>query len=185
MNNYEQKYLKYKFKYLTLKTNIKGGAITLINKFEETQKNMIYNELTSFVRDIQTKCTISNNKEILVDNKKWLWDNIKKLFGNTNHVIMKKYFDLRKEIVDTLIKNIFIYFNCNAELCEQTASGSVGADANLLSDYDLTIVNQDLKTSEIIQMFNSIIMTVFNNSTPAEAFDTNLYGYSKLYVGAY
>ena len=90
---------------------------------------------------------------------------------------MRKYFDFRKTIIDNLIANIFNYFSCNTETCQKDVSGSVGVDANLFSDYDLTVVNQNLKTSKIIQMFNSIIFSVFN-LTPAEAFDTNLYGYS-------
>lgn len=177
MNHYKKKYLKYKLKYLELKKQkIQFGGDGSKKDFEEKQKNIIYNKLLNFcTSENNTKCSITNNL-ILVSNNNWDWFYIKKIFGK-NEEIMEKYFNFRKNVVDDLIENIFTYFDCDDELCQLNYSGSVGADANLLSDYDLTIVNQNLKTSEIIQMFNSVIGEIFN-CTPAEAFDTNLYGYS-------
>ena len=89
---------------------------------------------------------------------------------------------MRKTIVDDLIKFIFNnYPPCKIDnniVCNSSPSGSVGPEATLNSDYDLT-VNGNYKISEIIQMFNSIFEKEFNK-TSSEIFDTNLYGYSFL-----
>ena len=180
--DYKKKYLKYKTKYITLKKNthiskqmIIGGNSDL--EFETMQKNIIMNKLMNFCqKENGTKCILTLDEVKIFNDQDWNWIKIKKTFGN-NYDVMSKYFNLRKNIIDDLIDNVFRYFECTELKCQKNYSGSVGSDANLLSDYDLTIVNQNLKTSKIIQVFNSIIFDVFK-CTPAEAFDTNLYGYS-------
>lgn len=184
--DYRQKYLKYKDKYIQLKKNMLGGSGGNLNNqepldtknFELEQQNLILSKLNTFCESFNNTQCINTNGQITINGNKWEWNNIKKTFGSKPD-IMNKYFKFRTEIVDSLIDNIFKFFNCTNVSCQKNASGSVGADANLFSDYDLTIVNQNLKTSQMIQVFNSVIFNVFN-STPAEAFDTNLYGYSSI-----
>jgi len=175
MIDYKTKYHKYKRKYVFFKKTLDGGGYDDNNNydFEKKQKKRIFNKLTILCND--NNCVVRDDG-VYIYNDRWTWEIIKKHFCDKPD-IMEKYCHFRKNVVDELIENIFDYFSCDDVLCQQVASGSVGADANLMSDYDLTIVNQNLKTSEIIQMFNSIIMEVFG-ATPAEALDTNLYGYS-------
>lgn len=68
-----------------------------------------------------------------------------------------------------MITNIFNFYKIDCfikkddkdiPLCEYTASESVGTDANLFSDYDLTVTG-NFKISVIIQTFN-IIIQMFN-----------------------
>jgi hypothetical protein len=131
--------------------------------FEEGEANNIIKNVNSFCEDITCDLKIKN----------WKWDYIKKNKSDK----MKDYVDFRKKVIDDLIRNIFDHYKCENNKCEKTDSGSVGANANLYSDYDLTIVHKNLQTANIIKTFNSIIQKVFD-VTPAEAFDTNLYGYS-------
>lgn len=176
MIDYKKKYLKYKIKYIEFKKKMTGGEILNL-QFEYEQRDIILNKIKEFCQDDNNiQCKIIDKKVKILENENWDWNKIKKMVGS-NSEIMTKYFNLRKEIIDELINNVFEYFNCTELKCQKNYSGSVGADANLFSDYDLTIVNQNLKTSQIIQIFNSIIFNVFD-CTPAEAFDTNLYGYS-------
>ena len=74
-------------------------------------------------------------------------------------------------------RHILIYKNCD-NVCVSNASGSVGPNATLLSDYDLTITGH-FQISKIITIFNTIINNIFYLSSN-DALDTNLYGYSFL-----
>lgn len=109
----------------------------------------------------------------------WKWSTIKDQFQHH----MKDFFDFRFNLVNKLIQKIFNeYPLCYAEIdptiniCKSLASGSIGPDSNLFSDYDLTITGH-FQVSKMIQLFNGAIFKIFN-MTPFEAFDTNLYGYS-------
>ena len=95
------------------------------------------------------------------------------------NIKMQEFFNFRLNLVDTLIDKIFEFYGCTSDSCTKSASGSVGADANLFSDYDLTITEHNFLATKIIQTFNSVIEETFG-STPFEVFDTNLYGYSGL-----
>jgi hypothetical protein len=164
--SYKNSYIIYKAEYCYLKSNKKRVMIGgMDNKyiFEEGEANNIIKNVNSFCEDITCDLKIKN----------WKWDYIKKNKSDK----MKDYVDFRKKVIDDLIRNIFDHYKCENNKCEKTDSGSVGANANLYSDYDLTIVHKNLQTANIIKTFNSIIQKVFD-VTPAEAFDTNLYGYS-------
>jgi hypothetical protein len=178
--DYKLKYLKYKQKYINLK-NYHGGSS---NKFN---KEILENELVKFILDEISELNKKNKNDIIIidNNKSYLlskntlltWDNIK----NQSVQIKQILFDFRKKIVDTLIKDIFDSFpEClvNNNKCISNASGSVGPEATLDSDYDLTIAGH-YQVSIMIQIFNSVIEKVFKAS-PSEVFDTNLYGYSFL-----
>ena len=173
---YFNKYLKYKTKYLELKNEIiKGGKISK-EEFEKELINFIKTEVETFKSTNKFNFIQIKKETIDIDGKLWNWSEIKK-----NHLSqMKQFFDFRLKLVDTLIDKIFKYYDCGVKSsCTKIASGSVGSDANLLSDYDLTITEQNYNATKIIQTFNSVIQLSFGSS-PFEVFDTNLYGYSAL-----
>ncbi len=175
--DYKSKYLKYKQKYIYLK-NYYGGATN--NSFNKEQ---LEEELVNFISHEISELNKNNNIIIIDNDKSYLlskgtlltWDNIKKQSIQIKQIL----FNFRKKIVDTLIKKIFDVFpDCLLNDCISNASGSVGPEATLDSDYDLTIAGH-YKVSQMIQIFNSVIEKVFKAS-PSEVFDTNLYGYSFL-----
>lgn len=195
------KYSKYKYKYTKLKKSIKkynsyGGSngIEIIDintnqtnhnttNYDRTDaeiKSFELNQIENVKRKLQNFCLDSNINYPYsnIESNLWIWSNIKTKYKN-NTITMQKFFNLRQTIVDDLISNIFDFFGCEDTTCSKQASGSTGADANLFSDYDLTIVHQNLLTSKIIRSFNTIIEGSFG-FTPAEALDTNLYGYSPI-----
>ena len=135
-------------------------------------ENYIIEILINIIKKQNIKLININNKIILINNEPWLWNNIKKL----NKDILIKFVDLRIKLIDILINNIFKYFNCSNTCIKNVLEYD---DNSLYSNYDLTIINPSFKTSIIIQMFNSIIFLLFNN-TPNLVFDTNLYTYSFL-----
>jgi hypothetical protein len=201
-NKYYQKYLKYKKKYLML---LHGGdpetdkqkLITDIKKEITTIKNKKpsgYNEyetvLQKFVTD-QVQNFLDTHKADITDIniQNWTWTYVvKKILESKPDKIdglTKSVIGLRQFVVDTLLELIFfIKDDCLSKsksqeiVCEKTASGSVGTNANLHSDYDLTITGS-FTISSIIQIFNSVIKKTFNKVS-AEVFDTNIYGYSFL-----
>jgi hypothetical protein len=145
---------------------------------EKSKQQFEYKEtefLYDYINKIEYKI-IKNNERLLLNiggnYLEWNWSNIKTL----NEDKLKKYAASRNKFVDILIEDIFKFYtdDCKSK-CKATPSGSV-ADANIYSDYDLTISGH-FKVSEMIQTFNSIIYSVFGLST-FEALDTNLYGYS-------
>jgi len=168
------KYLKYKTKYLQLKNQI-GGKKTEeeIKNKEKELKKYIYEEVTKFNNDNNLNIIIEE-KQINIGTNKWNWEDIKKI-----NIKMQEFFNFRLHLVDILIDKIFDFYGCTTESCTKSASGSVGDDANLFSDYDLTITEHNFLATKIIQTFNSVIEETFG-STPFEVFDTNLYGYSGL-----
>ena len=167
---YKNKYLKYKEKYLHLVTEILVGGLS---PFEKELIIYIKEEISKLSPDFK----ISIKPNIQINGKKWNWQEIKKNYGTT--INMKNLFDFRKRLVDELINKIFTHYNCTQSLCLKLETGSVGADANLFSDYDLTITEQNFQATRIISTFNSVIQSTFNSSS-FEVFDTNLYGYSAL-----
>jgi hypothetical protein len=177
-----EKYLKYKNKYLQLKSdlfkyNLSGGN----NDNKIIFKNKMKKEIEKTLKKFKTKYNIDlkiKKNNIKINNKTWTWDNIKKQFLKENSDIMRLFFDLRKNIVDDLINKIFKFYSCKGT-CTKIASGSVGVNANLGSDYDLTINDVGFKVSQVIQTFNSIIKNTFHQQ-PFIIFDTNLYAYSAL-----
>ena len=176
------KYLKYKNKYLQLKyDSFKYNLIGGNNDNKIIFKNKMRKEIEKTLKKFKTKYNIDlkiKKNNIKINNKTWTWDNIKKQFLKENPDIMKLFFDLRKNIVDDLINKIFKFYSCKGT-CTKIASGSVGANANLGSDYDLTINDVGFKVSQVIQTFNSIIKNTFHQQ-PFIIFDTNLYAYSAL-----
>ena len=173
---YKEKYIKYKTKYLDLINQIYVGGQISQKDFEAQLIKYIKEEVEKFKLTNKFDFIEIKKDTINVDKKLWNWNYIKK-----NHLSqMKQFFDFRLHLVDTLIDKIFKYFNCGVKSsCKKIASGSVGSDANLLSDYDLTITEQNYNATKIISTFNSVIQLTFG-STPFEVFDTNLYGYSAL-----
>jgi len=178
--DYKSKYLKYKQKYIYLK-NYYGGSFNNFNKetLEEELINFISHEILELNKNnniIIIDIDNDNDKSYLLSKNTLLtWDNIKKQSIQIKQIL----FNFRKKIVDTLIKKIFDVFpDCLINDCISNASGSVGPEATLDSDYDLTIAGH-YKVSQMIQIFNSVIEKVFKAS-PSEVFDTNLYGYSFL-----
>lgn len=175
--DYKLKYLKYKQKYIHLKNHYGGSS-------KQFNKDTLENELVNFIlAKILELNKYNNNNIIIIDNKSYLlskntlltWDNIKKQSIQIKQIL----FDFRKKIVDALINKIFKVFPaCLNNICISNASGSVGPEATLDSDYDLTIAGH-YQVSTMIQIFNSVIEKVFKAS-PSEVFDTNLYGYSFL-----
>jgi hypothetical protein len=158
---YYDKYIKYKMKYINIKTLI-GGNIPDENNI----KNELYDEMIEFINKYK------KDNEDKSDEELFKWDIIK----TKDNDKLLWYFNFRKAVVDELIKLLFKKYKCE-ETCTNAASGSVGTDANLKSDYDLTIVNPDYYTSTIIRIFNHVIEKIFGDQ-PAIVFDTNLYGYS-------
>ena len=164
----------------------------ILEKFPSFKKDEVINE---FERNIITsnKINLTNltnnlkftivNDYIYINGNIVKWVDIKKkyLFSETHDVlIMREFFDFRTKFVDNLIKSIFVFYGCNPDnKCISSPSGSVGPQANLGSDYDITINNQTLNVSNIIRSFNTIILKTFGNQ-PSVVFDTNLYGYSAL-----
>ena len=170
VSNFKIKYLKYKQKYLYINKilNYKKLIGGNDNEYKNELKNYILGEIKKFCSE-DSLCNIINNNI-------WNWNTIKKKSSPEN---MKKFFDFRLSIVNTITTMIFNYYGCDKllDLCDKSASGSIGIDANIYSDYDLTVVNQNMQTTKIIKMFNSVIQNTFG-ATPFEVFDTNLYGYS-------
>jgi hypothetical protein len=174
--DYKSKYLKYKQKYIYLKNHYGGSS-------KQFNKDTLENELVNFILAKILELNKYNNIIIIDNNKSYLlskntlltWDNIKKQPITIKQIL----FNFRKEIVDTLINKIFEVFPaCLNNICISNASGSVGPEATLDSDYDLTIAGH-YQVSIMIQIFNSVIEKVFK-AAPSEVFDTNLYGYSFL-----
>lgn len=171
---YYHKYLKYKLKYLELKNFIGGD-------YSEESKKKFEDELIEFI--VRELFKLKENYDILINEEgvkingiKWEWNTLKK---SVNQDTMRVLFNFRNNLVDQLINKIFAFYpKCHeAEVtCQSSASGSVGPEANVYSDYDLTVTGH-FQVSKMIQIFNSIIQLVFN-LTPFEAMDTNLYGYS-------
>ncbi len=199
-NKYYQKYLKYKKKYLML---LHGGDPESDKKQLKTDIEAIktknpnptnYNEyetrLAQFVKT-QVQNFLNTHKADItgINIQNWTWKEIvKKILESQPEKIdglTKSVIGLRQFIVDTLLDLIFfIKDDCLSKsksqeiVCEKTASGSVGTNANLHSDYDLTITGS-FTISSIIQIFNSVIFKTFSKVS-AEVFDTNIYGYSFL-----
>lgn len=172
--DYKSKYLKYKKRYINLQI-INGGF----------DKNVLEKELVDFINAEITILNNNNNNIILIEKNNVYLNTGKKILLTWNNIktqtdkIKKILFDFRKKIVDEIIKKIFNVFpDCEMSNCLSNASGSIGPEATLDSDYDLTITGH-YKVSEMIQIFNSVIDKVFK-VTPSEVFDTNLYGYSFL-----
>lgn len=120
-----------------------------------------------------------NNKYYMLCNHKKIDFNWKKYKECTDYNAKSIIYNIRENIVNGLINLIFtLYKECNIKNlnCEFNPSGSIGPEATLDSDYDLTI-NGHYKISQIIKIFNSIFEKEFQ-STSSEIFDTNLYGYS-------
>ncbi len=200
--DYYSKYLKYKKKYLQLKGGSNKNQIETIescisknlnnnikikNCIEKFGTQLLLNEINKLIQSTTNKCLIKHkNKYHLTES--CLKKNDKILFTWSNYKIFladnikQEIYKIRKLIVDNLIMFIFNnYPPCKINqniVCNSSPSGSVGPEATLNSDYDLTI-NGNYKISEIIQMFNSIFEKEFQ-STSSEIFDTNLYGYSFL-----
>jgi hypothetical protein len=177
-----KKYIKYKYKYNLLKKYVGGANENKMThgeqgEFEQSLVNFIIQELNTLKQNPDLKFITIHGNKVSIDNGKWTWDAIK----NKGDEILKLLFKFRKSLVDTLLIRIKTYFNCNptTEECYVSASGSVGEMANLKSDYDLSLVIKDYNTSKAIQIFNSVILKVFNDA-PFIVFDTNLYGYSPM-----
>jgi hypothetical protein len=151
----------------------------VINKFEDV---VVENNKTYLMNNESLTFSIENNY-IFINGEKVNWVGIKNkyLFNeNPNEKIMRAFFDFRTTFVDNLIKIIFKFYGCNqSNECLDAPSGSVGPQANLASDYDITINNQSFNVSHVIRSFNTIIFNTFGDQ-PSVVFDTNLYGYSAL-----
>lgn len=207
--NFKLKYMKYKNKYTNLKNKMSqhksdckpNMSLTdiLTNNFDKNEfntkimfekkiVNAIKLSLTDFfscVTQNEFKIKISDVGIFIKSNEFqtiWNWEELKKKFPSK----MSLFSEFRNKLVDQLVQTIFDFFpDCitinnkqKYQECVSHASGSSGEQANDFSDYDLTITGCS-GVSEIIQIFNSVIIEVFK-STPFEAFDTNLYGYSFL-----
>jgi hypothetical protein len=175
--NYNYKYLKYKNKNILI-GGISHDQETIRTQeqkaFEDELCKFIYEQIDKFKHDNSAiNITIINDK-ILLNGEKWLWTKIKE-----NNIEMQNFFNFRQNLVNELVKKIFSFFGCDTHICISNPTGSVGSDANLGSDYDLTIIDNTFYAALMIQIFNSIFELTFG-VTPYEAFDTNLYGYSAL-----
>jgi hypothetical protein len=174
-----KKYIKYKYKYNLLKKYVGGSNENKMTQgeFEQSLVNVIIQELNTLKQNYGLQFITIHDNKVSIDSGKWTWDTIK----NKGDEILKLLFEFRKSLVDKLLIHIKTYFNCNAttEECHVSTSGSVGEMANLKSDYDLSLVIKDYNTSKAIQIFNSVILKVFNDA-PFIVFDTNLYGYSPM-----
>ena len=207
MYTYKNKYLKYKNKYTNLKNELYGGTTLneeaiekdiMINIIDFVNTNLENNPIKTYINIV-----IDKNKPIITikdkPDKLILWNDIKK----AEEEKLRAFYNFRLEIVDFIINKLFEKYNCNNKSdnnieCSKNASGSTGEQANLKSDYDLTISNPNISdptttsknilehskniqsnmyTSTMIRIFNSIISKIFGNQ-PADVFDTNIYGYS-------
>jgi len=199
--NYQKKYLKYKMKYSAMKELIGGyipsfpfpfiidnydyeHALTILNK----DKQILEKELINFINLEIDKFIKENN---LDKTLRWEWTKIKKAYLTTNPTLMKKFILFRQNIVDTLLKNIFKYYECT-DSCIIVPSGSTGESTTLSSDYDLTLtakLSGIYLSGKIIRIYNSVIRDSMlgrsNDNLPSNAsafvFDTNLYAYGPMY----
>ena len=133
-------------------------------------ENYLMNKIIIYIQEQNIDIITINNNIITINNEPWLWNNIIKL----NEYYLIKFIKLRKSIIDMLIGDLFIYFNCH-----YTCKKNKLIYSNNENEYDLFIINPTYKTSIIIQIFNSIIYLLFDN-IPKLIFDTNLYTYSFL-----
>lgn len=194
MTNYKNKYLKYKLKYVTLKEELGENVTKCIEKGNNTNSCIETNGRILLVKLINyylNKFCIekkSDDKYYITDkckktemNVPFTWNNYKRFLLDEKR---ENIYIIRKKIVDRLINFIFDnYPECKVDdnkICIFGSSGSIGPEATLFSDYDLTL-SGNYKISEIIQMFNSIFESEFNEPSSV-IFDTNLYGYSFLIV---
>ena len=178
MNSYLDKYLKYKNKYLKLKLQHAGSNKSYSNdQIEQISAIWLDKQMSTLLFTKKDQLVHENNKYyMLCNNEKYEfnWKKYKECSDNSTKSII---FNIRENIVNGLINLIFTLHNeCDKSECKFNASGSIGPEATLDSDYDLTI-NGHYKISEIIKIFNSIFEKEFQ-STSSEIFDTNLYGYS-------
>jgi hypothetical protein len=104
------------------------------------------------------------------------WIEMKK-YGKTNTNFIRTIFNLRLEIVDSIVDFLINkHPGCISTKCTKSASGSTGAQTTLFSDYDISL-SGGKSISHIIRIFNSIFKTLFNNPSSI-VFDTNIYAYS-------
>ncbi len=104
------------------------------------------------------------------------WIEMKK-YGKTNTGFIRAIFNLRLEIVDSVVDFLINkHPGCISTKCTKSASGSTGAQTTLFSDYDISL-SGGKSISQIIRIFNSIFKIIFNNPSSI-VFDTNIYAYS-------
>ena len=143
------------------------------NKFnyEKILVSFVTNLLNMFIRKYKIPFTLQT----------WIWKELINKYGKSFSMAVL-FIQLRQQLIDNLLDLIFLIndecYDKTSLICKKTASGSIGLNSNIHSDYDLTLTGS-YNISSIIQMFNSVIFKVFTN-VPLIVFDTNVYGYSFL-----
>lgn len=101
------------------------------------------------------------------DQKKWR----AKLEELTEPAEKEAYAKYRKQVVDDLLNNV-IQYHCPK--CSRVSSGSTTAT----SDYDINISGPD--AHKVVTEFNKKFQEIYK-MTSAEKFDTNVYGFPRVY----
>lgn len=140
----------------------------------ETESSEYYKKLYEIVIQAfiyNKKFTKIGNKYYILKNKekrKLTWENIKSLDDTNLKQILWLF---RKLIIDTFLKFIVTKFNMNDLIIY-----SVGSN-ELTSDYDITLYGNTNNKVTLINEFNKLFNSVFNNKSSL-VFDTNIYGKS-------
>ena len=200
--DYYKKYLKYKNKYSHLKELLGGDNLIVYDK--EKIESEIIKEIGKYVNEfndgilcmndpmiIGSSIKLNSEKNICIINDNniikikynnniipFIWiDIIANLGNNLKDIVLFRYYVV-DNIYQLIINNFEECKKDNKIICIAKESGTSKINATLQSDYDLTLYGTN-KTSLIIQIFNSIIIKYFGN-TSSHIFDTNFYGYSYL-----
>lgn len=210
MQNFKQKYIKYKTKYNNLKNNFntkksscnssyKSLDDLLDNHFYQNNfdtKMMFENKMVSTLKlslEDYFNCIISNDFKIkitdtnvlIIFNEKqtiWNWEQIKKNYPSKMHIFSQ----FRNKLIDHLVQRIFEFFpDCltvkGKQKHQECVSHASGSSGDQANDFsDYDLTITGCSGVSYIIQIFNSIITNVFNCTPFEAFDTNLYGYSFL-----